>query len=87
MFIPPGNKKRYSVWPDTSGLCGLLHDTGDVLNEDPSWGIFVVDALVICVGDSAGAVGENTEVGAHAGVDHADVWGDEGDLFEGGGVD
>ena len=38
------------------------------------------------MGDLAGAVDEDAVVGAHAGVDHADVGGDEADLGEGGGV-
>lgn len=39
------------------------------------------------MGDFAGFVDEEAVVGAHAGVDHADVWGDEGDFGGGGGVE
>ena len=66
---------------------GLLHDARDVLDEDPGGWVFVVDALVVGVGDFAGLVDEDAVVGAHARVHHADVRGDEGDFGEGGGVD
>ena len=83
MFIPAGNKKRDTIWPNTSGLGSLLHYTGDVLHEDSGRWVFVVDAFVICVGDFAGTIDEDTEVGTHAGIDHPDVGGDERDFFEG----
>lgn len=38
------------------------------------------------MGDFAGAVDEDSVVGAHARVDHADVGGDEADFGEGRGV-
>ena len=42
--------------------------------------VLVVDTLVLGVRDLTGAIDQNAVVRTHAGVDHADVWGYEGDF-------
>ena len=86
-FIPTRNEQTDTIWPHTSRLRGFLHNLCHVLHQNARGWVLVVDAFVLCVGDFAGFVDEEAVVGAHAGVDHADVWGDEGDFGGGGGVE
>jgi hypothetical protein len=86
-IIPASDQQTHAIGSHAPGLSGLLHDSRHVLDEYPRGRIFVVYSLVACVGDFAGFVHEDAVVGSHAGVDHADVGGDEGDFGEGGWVD
>lgn len=72
-LVPARYQQTDTVRPHTSGLRSFLDNPGDVLHQDPGGRVFVVDALVVCVRDLAGLVDQYPVVGAHAGVDHANI--------------
>ena len=79
-IIPSRNQQTNTVWSDTSRLCCFLHDTGNVLHEDPGWWVFVVDPLVRGVGDFTGLVDQHPVVGTHSRIDHTNIGSDQGNL-------
>lgn len=63
------------------GLCGLLHDGGNLLSQNFRGWVLSVQFPVrlrtfACAGD------EDAEIGAHAGIDDADVRTHDRDLFD-----
>lgn len=66
-------------------MCRLLHDRGDLLRQDLRGRVLAVD-FPVCLRGLARFGYEHTEVGAHARVDDADVWTDDGNLLNHGVV-
>ena len=67
-------------------MCCLLHDVRDLLGENLRGRVLAVD-LPIRLRTLARPRDEHSEVGAHARVDDANVWTDDGNLLDYGVVD